>query len=149
MYPIRDQTVLVRNVAPHMIIASGTDDRPDQVTYMMARAVGGGTILGGTVQVGNWESQPNLNITTQIMSRAFKIDPSLTQGRGVEHLDIIRDGVGLRPGRKAGVRLEKERIDGMWVVHNDGYAGWGYEGSYGCAEEVIRLIDSIKSSPRL
>lgn len=149
MYPIRGQTVIVRNVASHMIVESGTDDGPDQVTYMMTRAVGGGTIIGGTVQVGNWESQPDLNIANQIMSRAVKINPALTQGRGAEHLDIIRHGVGLRPGRTAGVRLEKERIDGMWVIHNYGHAGWGYQGSYGCAEEVVKLVDSIDPSPRL
>jgi D-amino-acid oxidase len=34
-------------------------------------------------------------------------------------------------------------IDGTWVVHNYGHAGWGYQGSYGCAERVVELVDEI------
>lgn len=149
MYPIRGQTVVIRNVAPHMAAESGTDDGDDQATYMMTRAVGGGTILGGTMQVGNWESQPDFNIATRIMQRAVKLAPALTGGRGIEHLDIIRHGVGLRPGREAGVRLEKEKIDGVWVVHNYGHAGWGYQGSYGCAEEVAHIVKGIVPEAKL
>ncbi|KAJ4383076.1 D-amino acid oxidase [Didymella sp. IMI 355093] len=149
MFPIRGQTVIVRNVAPYMAAESGTDDGDDQATYMMTRAVGGGTILGGTVQNGSWESQPDLNIAIQIMRRAINIVPGLTNGGGIENLDVIRHGVGLRPGREAGVRLEKEKIDGTWVVHNYGHAGWGYQGSYGCAEEVVDLVNSITLDAKL
>ncbi|KAJ8114714.1 hypothetical protein OPT61_g3471 [Boeremia exigua] len=149
MFPIRGQTVIVRNVAPTMVMQSGTDDGDDQACYMMTRAAGGGTILGGTLQVGNWESQPDLNIANRIMKRAVSIAPELTEGKGAEHLDVIRHGVGLRPARRDGLRLEKEKIDGVWVVHNYGHAGWGYQASYGCAEEVVRLVDSIPCQAKL
>jgi len=149
MFPIRGQTVVVRNVAPAMVCVSGTDDGDDHACYMMTRAAGGGTILGGTMQAGNWESQPDLNIANLIMKRAVSIAPELTGGKGVEHLDIIRHGVGLRPGREGGVRLEKEKIDGVWVVHNYGHAGWGYQGSYGCAEEVVKMVGEISIQAKL
>jgi D-amino-acid oxidase len=45
--------------------------------------------------------------------------------------------------REGGVRIEKEEIGGMWVVHNYGHAGWGYQGSYGCAEKVVELVDEV------
>ena len=64
-------------------------------------------------------------------------------------LDVVRHGVGLRPAREGGVRLESERVDGVWVVHNYGHAGWGYQGSYGCAERVVELVDEILGRPRL
>ncbi len=74
--------------------------------------------------------------------------PELTNGRGIEALDVIRHAVGLRPYRPGGVRLEKERIEvdgkGVWVVHNYGHAGFGYQVSYGCAESVVRLVDEIR-----
>ncbi|KAH7084971.1 D-amino acid oxidase-like protein [Paraphoma chrysanthemicola] len=149
MFPIRGQTVLVRNVAPQMICVSGTDDGDDHACYMMTRATGGGTILGGTMQNGNWESQPDLNIANRIMQRAVRIAPELTNSKGAEDLDIIRHGVGLRPGREAGVRLEKEKIEGTWVVHNYGHAGWGYQGSYGCAEEVVALVNETQVRAKL
>lgn len=149
MTPIRGQTVVVRNVAPYMMCISGTDDAEDEACYMMTRAAGGGTILGGTTQVGNWESQPDPDIANRIMKRAVEAMPQLTGGNGIEHLDIIRHGVGLRPGRDGGVRLEKENIGRSWVVHNYGHAGWGYQGSYGCAEEVVSLVESISSAAKL
>ena len=63
--------------------------------------------------------------------------------RGVEALDIIRHGVGLRPLRKDGIRLEKEKVGGVWVVHNYGHAGYGYQLSYGCAGEAVGLVEEV------
>lgn len=56
VYPIRGLTVVVRNVAPQMLCISGMGEDKDNACYMMTRAAGGGTILGGTMQDGNWES---------------------------------------------------------------------------------------------
>lgn len=89
--------------------------------------LGGGTILGGTFQIGSWESQPDPNTAQRIMRRAIEMVPGLVKpGQGVEGLDVIRHGVGLRPYRAAGPRIETEVIDGLKVVHNYG------SGSYGC-----------------
>ncbi|KAH8808963.1 FAD dependent oxidoreductase [Xylogone sp. PMI_703] len=141
--PVRGQIVLVRNDPGVMISISGTDDGDDQVTYIMQRAAGGGTILGGTYQKGRWDSQPDPNQALQIMKRAVEICPALTGGKGIEALDVIRHGVGLRPLRLSGVRIEKEKIGTTWVVHNYGHGGWGYQGSYGCADGVVELVDSV------
>ncbi|KAI1386552.1 FAD dependent oxidoreductase [Hypoxylon trugodes] len=147
--PVRGQVVVVRNEAPYMVTKSGTEDADDEVCYIMMRAAGGGTILGGTYQKGNWESQPDPNYAMRIMRRAIEMMPELTNGKGVKGLDIVRHGVGLRPYRNGGVRIEKEKIDGVWVVHNYGHAGWGYQGSYGCAEDVVKLVDEVLNRPKL
>ena len=64
-------------------------------------------------------------------------------GRGVGGLDVVRHAVGLRPCRKDGVRIEKEEVDGNTdMVHNYGHGGFGYQTSYGCAEEVGRLVEA-------
>ena len=149
--PARGQVVVVRNVSPKMLAASSTDDGPEELVYTMTRAAGGGTILGGTYQKGNWDANPDPNVANRIMQRAVKAFPELTGGRGVEGLDVIRHGVGLRPFREGGVRLEKELIDGTWVVHNYGHAGWGYQGSYGTAERAVELVNEIqgKATPQI
>ncbi|KAI1335884.1 FAD dependent oxidoreductase [Xylariaceae sp. FL0016] len=147
--PVRGQVVVVRNEAPYMLTKSGTDDADDEVCYTMTRAAGGGTILGGTYQKGQWESQPDPNIAMRIMRRVVEMMPEMANGKGVKGLDIIRHGVGLRPYRNGGVRIEKEKIDGTWIVHNYGHAGWGYQGSYGCAEDVVGLVGEIVTKPRL
>lgn len=139
--PARGQIVVVRNDAGKMMSLSGTDDGPEEACYVMTRAAGGGTILGGCYQKGNWESQVDPSLAVRIMKRAVSSCPSLTGGKGIEHLDIIRHGVGLRPVREGGTRIERERIDGVFVVHNYGAGGSGYQSSYGCAQAAVKLVD--------
>lgn len=143
--PARGQIVVVRNTSPAMYCMSSTDDGAEELVYTMTRAAGGGTVLGGTYAKGNWDANPDANIANRIMQRVVKLFPAISGGKGVEGLDVIRHGVGLRPYREGGVRLEKEALaDGTWVVHNYGHAGWGYQGSYGTAERVVELVDEIK-----
>lgn len=143
MIPIRGQIVLVENESSSMYNISGTDDGPEEVSYVMTRAVGGGTILGGTYQKGNWDPEPDPKITERIVKRCVKLRPCLMGGTGLRSVKIIRSSVGLRPYRPYGVRLEADfdtLNDGTLVVHNYGHAGWGYQGSYGCAEHVVDLV---------
>lgn len=142
--PARGQIVVVRNSPGAMFTVSGTDDGEDEVCYIMERAAGGGTILGGTYQKGSWESQPDSNTAQRIMKRAIEICPTLVkEGQGVEGLDVVRHGVGLRPLRKDGVRIEKEKIDGTWVVHNYGHGGFGYQSSYGYSQGAVDLVEEV------
>lgn len=160
LYPARGQIVLVRNDAGKMYSISGTDDGSDEVMYIMTRAAGGGTILGGCYQKGKWESQHDPSLAIRIMKRCVEMCPKLTDGRGIEYLDVIRHGVGLRPVREGNVaRIEKEKINGVWVVvsnicqsipgaiansvlkHNYGHGGAGYQSSYGCSQAAVELID--------
>lgn len=147
--PARGQIVVVRNVSPDMVATSSTEDSPDELVYVMTRAAGGGTILGGTYQKGNWDPNPDPNVAARIMQRVVDLFPDIAGGKGVKGLDIVRHGVGLRPYREGGVRLEKEKIDGTWVVHNYGHAGWGYQGSYGTAERVVELVGEIQGRSKL
>jgi D-amino-acid oxidase len=80
------------------------------------------------------------------MKNAVALNPGLTGGKGIEGLSIVRHAVGLRPYRAAGIRLEKEKIDGLWVVHNYGHAGYGYQTSFGCSEAVVKLVNEIVST---
>ena len=145
VHPARGQIVIVRNDAGKMMSVSGTDDGEDEACYIMTRAAGGGTILGGSYQKDRWESQPDPNLAVRIMKRAVKLCPALTDGKGIEHLDVIRHGVGLRPVRDGGARIEKEKIEGTWVVHNYGAGGAGYQSSYGCAQEAVDLVEEALS----
>jgi D-amino-acid oxidase len=144
--PARGQIVLVRNDAGKMMDISGTDDGKDEACYVMTRAAGGGTILGGSYQKGNWEPQVDHDLAVRIMKRAVKLCPALTDGKGIEHLDVIRHGVGLRPVREGGTRVEKEKVGGVWVVHNYGAGGAGYQSSYGCAQAAVSLIEEALNS---
>ena len=54
--------------------------------------------------------------------------------------EIIEDIVGLTPGRTE-VRLEKELISGRTVIHNYGHGGSGVTLSWGCAEEIVEIVN--------
>ncbi|KAL4887593.1 FAD dependent oxidoreductase [Aspergillus karnatakaensis] len=150
LYPGRGQIVLVRNEYPVMAGTSGTDDGEDELFYIMTRAAGGGTILGGCYQKNEWDPLPDPNVATRIMKRAIAIYPDLVgEGQGIEGLNVIRHGVGLRPLREGGPRIEAEKIDGVAVVHNYGHGGFGYQASYGCAAEAAQLVmDTLQKSVR-
>jgi D-amino-acid oxidase len=144
VYPARGQIVLVRNESGSMHTTSGTDDGDEEALYIMQRAAGGGTIIGGCLQHGRWESQPDPNLAQRIMQRAVDFYPSLVPKTGaVTELSVIRHGVGLRPMRKDGPRVEAERIGGQWVVHNYGHAGYGYQSGWGSAWEAEKLVLGI------
>ena len=146
MYPARGQIVVVRNTPGAMYSISGCDDGDDEVCYIMQRADGGGTILGGCYQKHSWESQPDPNLAVRIMKRCIEICPDLVgrdesgKVRGIEALDVVRHGVGLRPLREGGTRIEGERIDGVQVVHNYGHGGFGYQASFGACAEAVGLV---------
>lgn len=147
MFPARGQITIVRNDPGMMASTSGTDDGGDEACYIMHRAAGGGTVLGGCLQVGNWESQVDPNLSIRIMKRAIALCPQLVpEGKGIEALDVVRHGVGLRPMRKDGIRIEREVVrgpdgEGVAVVHNYGHAGYGYQTAFGCSEAVVGLVD--------
>jgi D-amino-acid oxidase len=141
LIPVRGQIVVVRNDPGGIFSISGCDDGPEEGAYVMTRAAGGGTVLGGSNQKGNWESQFDPNLATRIMKRCVDLCPQLTGGKGIEHLDIIRHGVGLRPSREGGARIGKEKIDGTWVVHNYGHGGAGYQSSYGCSQAAVKFVE--------
>ncbi|KAI9795669.1 MAG: hypothetical protein M1833_006910 [Piccolia ochrophora] len=144
--PARAQVVLVRNSPGVMLAISGSDDGDDETTYIMERAAGGGTVLGGCYQKGNGNSQVDPNLALRIMKRCVDLCPQLTGGKGIEALDVIRHSVGLRPVRLGGVRLDKEKIGGGWVVHSYGHGGFGYQCSYGCAEAAVKLVKEVLGS---
>ncbi|CAK7200118.1 D-amino acid oxidase [Sporothrix eucalyptigena] len=138
--PARGQIMLVRNHPDIMTTASSlVAAQPGDMAYMMCRPGGGGTILGGCYQVDNWNDSPDHKLAERIMKRCVELYPELA--KSVDDLSVIRQGVGFRPLRPQGVRLETEHIRGIPVVHNYGHGGWGYQSSYGCAKTVVSLVE--------
>jgi hypothetical protein len=64
--------------------------------------------------------------------------------------DRVKDIVGFRPGRQAGLRVEKEvrdlgskEVEGMKIVHAYGVGGGGYIYSFGVAKRVNALVEEL------
>jgi D-amino-acid oxidase len=130
LVPIRGQVVRVTNAGLHRFLLVEQEGVAD--TYIVPR--GEDCILGGTAEVGNWETTPDPATAAGILERCCALEPRLRAARVLDHR------VGLRPGRPS-VRLEIEHVwPSATVVHNYGHGGAGMTLSWGCAEEVARLI---------
>jgi len=61
---------------------------------------------------------------------------------------------GLRPFRKGNVRVELEQRPNKWtggvsrIVHTYGHGGSGFSLSFGCAADVLGLIDQLQRDAR-
>ena len=130
VYPIRGQVVVANcpNAFPDTILAF-TGKVP---AYVVPRT--GDCVLGGTAQVGNWDLKPDPDTAIDIRNRSEKLQPA------TKHLTKLGDKVGLRPGRDQ-IRLERDDTElDIPVIHNYGHGGGGFTLSWGCADEVVKLV---------
>ncbi|KAI9742604.1 MAG: hypothetical protein M1818_003745 [Claussenomyces sp. TS43310] len=129
LYPTRGQVMLVESPRPpirRMYFRSPKRVASD-TTYVFPRGEHGGVILGGCRMDGVWDGEMDPAFADDIKRRCCALCPEL--GRP-EDLKVISHGVGLRPGRKGGARIEREHVDGALVIHNYGAGGAGYQASW-------------------
>jgi D-amino-acid oxidase len=129
-YPIKGQILSVD--APWIDFAM-TD--VDSGAYVIP-APGAALEVGGTADADVWDRTPSAADTSTIRSLVAQMLPSLAT---VEADDCW---TGLRPARRAGVRLEAKRCarTGALLVHNYGHGGAGFVCSYGCAARVVEWV---------
>lgn len=129
VYPIRGQIVRVTN--PGIRFSVRDEHHPGGRAYVHPR--GRDCILGGTADIGTWDTTPDRQSAAAILNRCRTLLPELANATVLEHL------VGLRPGRAA-VRVERVASRRGQVVHNYGHGGSGITTSWGCAQEVADLV---------
>lgn len=89
-------------------------------------------VFGGTNELSD-----NLDVDPAATSR---IVAECSRVLDIDDPKIIAERVGLRPFRKSGVRVERDRLrDGRAVIHNYGHGGSGFTLSWGCAENVFQI----------
>ncbi|KAF2713593.1 D-amino-acid oxidase-like protein [Pleomassaria siparia CBS 279.74] len=140
MYPTRGQTVLIAEpkVPLTRMYFRSTQRLCPEATYVFPRPYGGGVILGGSRQDGDWNAEVDMELADDIIKRCCKLAPELGKP---EDLQIISHNVGLRPSRKGMIRIELEKwSNGIPVIHNYGHAGAGYQSSWGTAERALELV---------
>jgi D-amino-acid oxidase len=128
----RGQLVVVENPDVDWFFAE--HDESPTPTYFLPH--GRHLVLGGSAEPGRSDRTPDLTTSRAIQQRCAAIEPALGRAKVLEHR------VGLRPSRPT-VRLEREAIGRGYVVHNYGHGGSGVTLSWGCARDVVRLVQDL------
>ena len=138
VYPVRGQLVRVTN--PGITLSVRDEFHPAGRAYVHPRT--SDCILGGTLEEHRWDTEPDQATAEAIIARCREILPAVADAKVIEHL------VGLRPGRPE-VRLEESTLDSgsPRVVHNYGHGGSGVTLSWGCAENVARILANSAALP--
>jgi D-amino-acid oxidase len=137
LYPVRGQVVRLEKVGIDRV---WLDSSADDVTYVVPRSRD--IVVGGSDEVDEWDRRPDPALAESILARATRLVPELAGAAVLGHR------VGLRPCRPE-VRLEVEtRRDAGPVVHCYGHGGAGITLSWGCADEVTRLVEQIAGGDR-
>jgi len=125
--PHRGQVAIVPKI-DNLTCAIVSDDAP--LMYAIPRT--NDCVFGGTNEISdNLEVNPAATLT---------IVDECTRVLNMETPSVLAERVGLRPFRKSGVRLQRDRLrDGRTVIHNYGHGGAGFTLSWGCAEDVLDL----------
>ncbi|QUW83937.1 FAD-dependent oxidoreductase [Streptomyces mirabilis] len=131
--PVRGQVVLVANPGLHTSVRD--EDNADGYTYVHPRSTD--IVLGGTFEVGEWDTTPSPATAAAILRRCTELLPELAGA------PVLGHQVGLRPHRNGGVRLEADarppgRVKRM--VHNYGHGGAGVTLAWGCADAATALV---------
>ena len=122
VYPARGQVALI---APQKHLPIFIDNGPP--LYLVPRK--DATILGGTMELNEWDATTNPSTLKQIHQRLSTLFPS------IKDEEILGSWAGLRPCRSE-VRLERENN----IIHNYGHGGSGYTLAWGCAKRVAEMV---------
>ncbi|MFD0277273.1 FAD-dependent oxidoreductase [Kitasatospora sp. NPDC127111] len=136
--PVRGQVVIVEQTGLDGWTLDQSD--PRQLTYVVPRT--DTIVLGGTAEESDEDRAVRPATASAILRRCSALVPQVAGAR------ILGHRVGLRPARPT-VRLEAEEHAGRGVVvHCYGHGGAGVTLSYGCADDVVRLVSERASSGR-
>jgi D-amino-acid oxidase len=128
--PHRGQVAIVPGIEG-LSCAIVCDDEP--LMYAIPRAKD--CVFGGTNTISdNLVADPAT--THQIVAECSGV-------LNIERPRVLVERVGLRPFRRSGVRLERDRLrDSRSVIHNYGHGGAGFTLSWGCARQVLEAVTS-------
>ena len=130
--PIRGQVVLCGQVGlEEWVVDDG--DESHGLTYVVPRI--DDIVIGGTAEEGSFDRRVDPVVAAEILERGRALVPALADAPVRGHR------VGLRPARPT-VRLDAEARDGHRVVHCYGHGGAGVTLSWGCAADVVALVDA-------
>jgi len=144
VFPTRGQLCIAANNCDATVTRQNKDGT---WSLSIPRNYDGGTVIGGTRDVADWNPHPNEKLREELLANFRATYPRML-AKG-EDFQVIRDVVGRRPTREGGLRLESEPgRQNKTIVHAYGLGGRGYECSWGVAEAVLDLVLAVDTRRR-
>ncbi|XP_075226059.1 D-aspartate oxidase-like [Lycorma delicatula] len=135
LVPLRGQIVKARSPEVDKFILAGEE------TYIIPYGHGVST-LGGTHQLGHYDTAIRKHDTQGILNRCSALLPQL------KNTQILWEWAGLRPYRHS-VRIEKEKIRKLKVIHNYGHGGVGVSTAPGTSKYAVLLMEEMLKNSKL
>lgn len=166
VYPVLGQTVLIQasqsmQRAPYCAMkvpknpnfsARRTSSEDHEFSYVIPRAKSGTIICGGCAIPDKYDTKVDEQLAERILQRCVEMVPQLLDD-GVDSsskdawktLTVIKRGLGLRPAREDGMRIELEQLVApdnrpFFVLHAYGAGGGGFQSGYGVAVESVEKV---------
>lgn len=125
MYPTRGQTILVKGL--HVNTINRLPDVTERISAYIIPRDDETVLLGGTFEVGSVKLAADPLIAQEIFEQCKILSPEFRNSS--DSVKIIRHGVGIRPTRKGGIRLEAHDLSlkssKTTIVHNYGHGSYG------------------------
>ena len=146
MYPLRGALVRIKNDGRSFPVISKAycvsyDERTAEqnIVFIVPRGKDL-VVLGALAEADEWDTSINLQNYPPIreMFRRCKEFLPILEGAELDPGEPVR--VGLRPFRKGNVRLGW--APGTKIIHNYGHGGAGVTFSWGCADEVVTMLNA-------
>ncbi|KAI0143042.1 nucleotide-binding domain-containing protein [Xylariaceae sp. FL1272] len=147
VYPIRGGLIRVINdgkdfpkVTAALTITADAAHSTNEIVFLVPRN-DNTLLIGGITEPHEYDLDLTLDspIIRRMRERCDKFLPGLKDARLDPDYPLAQ---GLRPFRGSNVRVERElRRTGSKVVHSYGHGGAGWSLSFGCAQDVLGLIE--------
>lgn len=121
--PVRGQVALIETKTDFPIYLD--NEKP---LYIVPRK--DAMIIGGTYEENMYDETTEPSTIQNLLQNAYAVFPELKQQK------FIGNWAGLRPYRPT-ARVEKENN----IIHNYGHGGSGFTLAFGCAEEVVNMLE--------
>ncbi|KAF9889234.1 hypothetical protein FE257_007547 [Aspergillus nanangensis] len=149
-YPLRGALIRVLNDGTHfpkveaaLTISADAAHSTNEIIFLVPRN-DNILLIGGIAQHGNWDLDLTLDspIIQTMRARCEAFLPGLQNAEMDPEYPLAQ---GLRPGRAKNVRVERElrRLSRKpsRIVHSYGHGGSGWSFSFGCASDVLALVE--------